>query len=392
MLTSVSTTATAMRSSEISQGSTCTLPPITAEIMKKRGRVNDLTAKKGSKRKTKTQPPVFRGKNENELQDYLSSNVEVLNAVDTHEGHGKPVEFLKPREFSGDITVYTNSGKADLTSKKRRMVFEVKSKTLEADLMVQMFERLVTSLDFSHITMNSIVFGATPDAGFVLIGERCVPTARQEPNRVSLRLFSVSIENIIDMWQLASNVQSPCDYLTEDAPLVIHSLKEAGFDPWLCRIRLLEWSQHNVYAVTLPAEFSFDKKKCTGVKSNVPDFAIKFVKDDAAFEREHAVLVATEQSFYMGASSKGCRVSISPDAFSEVISAGSRTQSGWPWWSNGVEPTTGGVIFMRFGEGLPETLDDALRTRIINDCIPELSTAHQQPRAGEEGTCYCFTE
>jgi tRNA A-37 threonylcarbamoyl transferase component Bud32 len=139
----------------------------------------------------------------------------------------------------------------------------------------------------------------------------------------------------------------------------------------------LEWSQHNVYAVTLPAESLFAKKKSIGVKSNVPDFAIKVVKDNATFKRECAVLVATRQSFFMGASSKGCSVSVLPAAFSGIVSEHSCTQSSWQWWSEGVKSITGGVIFMRLGEGLPKTLDDALRTRIINDCIPELRSIHE---------------
>ena len=92
--------------------------------MKRLGHLKDLNAKKG-KGKSKRQPIVLKGQDESGLQSSMSSNLTVLNAIDTHEGRGNRVEFIKPRSFPGDKTVYANSGKADLTSNKRRMVFEV---------------------------------------------------------------------------------------------------------------------------------------------------------------------------------------------------------------------------------------------------------------------------
>ena len=318
---------------------------------------------------------VLTGTNEKELQAFLSSNISALHAVDTHD-IGSKVEFLNPRAFDDGKIGYTNTGKADLTSCKRRMVFEVKSKKQDDLLAFQMLERLVTSMDISHITKRCIIFGATPDLGLVFIGVRHVPTSRQAPHRVSVHLFSVSIKEIIKMWLMASEVQGPSDFLTEDAPLVLNSLHEAGLDPWLCRIRLLEWSQHNVYAVTSPKKYFFDKKESLGVCCDAPEFAIKVVKDDKAFKREHDVLKATKQFYFLGASCKSGGISMSPKGLSGVCCEDYRAQSGWGHWSRDVTATTGGVIFMLLGESLPEDLDGGLRIRVINDCIPQLRIIH----------------
>jgi len=60
-----------------------------------------------------------------ELQTILSKNVDAALAVDTHASRCHMIEFIVARSFVKD-TVFSNTGKCDLTSQQRRMAFEVK--------------------------------------------------------------------------------------------------------------------------------------------------------------------------------------------------------------------------------------------------------------------------
>jgi hypothetical protein len=86
-----------------------------------------------------------------------------LDALDnTHGGWGKTIWFLPARYFISNKVAYTLTAKGDMTSRKRCMVFEVKSSDNEDALSLQMLDRLAC-MEVSHVLKNALVFGATPD-------------------------------------------------------------------------------------------------------------------------------------------------------------------------------------------------------------------------------------
>jgi hypothetical protein len=352
----------------------------------------------------------LNGRNEKELQTFLTTNCTSLNAVDTHSSAKNVMEFMFPRKFGGEV-VYTNTGKSDLTSSVRKMLIEVKSSSKENALIVQMLERLCTSMDISHVLRNSIVFGATPQNGFVFIATRQIPVERSDTNQVSLYMFRVELSDLLYMWQLASNIDDSTAYLTTDAPLLLHSLDKLGYVAWLCRVRLLDWSQHRVYAITLPekiqwpdsqavssneslAEANTDTKGgrlVVGVRGDSPHFAVKIVCIDEEFQRELGVLDAVKPSYFISGISwvgkgkgkvsrnKGARVH-APESTAEVFKqhAGGRNKIK-SWWSlkQTTRPLLGGALVMHVGENIPEPLDDTLRRVVFHDCIISLRPFHE---------------
>ena len=337
------------------------------------------------------------GDDENKLQTFLTENTEQLNAMDTHASIGNAVEFMAPKQFHDshddhEFVVYTNTGRADLTSKVRRMVFEVKSTGCENQLILQMLDRLVTSLDFSHILKNAIVFGATPTMAFVFIGIRNIPMSRERGNHVSLHMFSVPYKEVIPMWNLASRVRSPSDFLTQDAALVMKGLRSYGCDPWLCRVRLFAWSQFRVYEITLPdliprpGSNYGQGQKAVGVRANKSLFVMKVVGEDHAFNCELEALAAVKPSFfvcgisYNGSTTKGAG-SVHKFSESTVKIFKNREHAanvGCGWWAHACEmaPSSGGVLIMHQGESVPEDPDHVTRTKIVNNCMQALQMMH----------------
>ena len=96
-------------------------------------------------KKKKSKPHKISGKNEPDLQTWISSHIVELDALDTHSSIQDAIEFLPPREFSNSSFMYTNTGIADLTSLFRRQLLEVKSKGKEDSLMMQMLDRVKSS-------------------------------------------------------------------------------------------------------------------------------------------------------------------------------------------------------------------------------------------------------
>jgi hypothetical protein len=336
------------------------------------------------------------GDDETTLQIFLTENTESLKAIDTHAAIGNAVEFMVPKQFHSlhddDVVVYTNTGKAALTSKVRRMVFEVKSTGCENQLILQMLKRLVTSLDFSHILENSIVFGATPTMAFIFVGIRYIPINRRGDNHVSLYLFSVPHKDVIPMWQLASRVNSPIDFLTEDAALVMKGLLSYGCDPWLCRVRLLAWSQFRVYEIALPylVDRPDSKKKrgqkTVGVSANTSLIVLKVVGEEDAFRRELAALDAVKPSFFVcGISHDGVTIKGAGDVHKFEKSTvkifkdrKGAAVDGCGWWRSACQlaPSSGGVLLMHQGESVPEDPDHDTRTEIVNNCMEALELMH----------------
>ena len=360
------------------------------------------------KAKTEAKNLQLSGTNEIKLQECLGRSLEQLKAIDTHTSIGNAVEFMLPRDFGGKV-VYSNTCKADLTSSVRRMVYEVKSPGQENSLVVQMLERLVTSLDISHVLRNSIVFGATPSNGFIFIGTRDVPVNRGDANKVSLHLFKVSLEDSLYMWQLASNIENASAYLTSDAPLVLRSLSRLEVDSWLCRIHLLDWSQHRVYDITLPEKVQWPesledlseednaaKKSCIAVECQCPHFAMKVIRDDEAFKRELRVLTTIEPGYFISGVSGNGEVTgpleIS-DQTKKLLAKRRKTlnsskEKDKGWWSlkkiSTLSHSPGGVLIMRVGENVPHPLDHVSRCTVFTDCIEALQSLH------EKG--YCHTD
>jgi hypothetical protein len=240
---------------------------------------------------------------------------------------------------------------------------------------LQMLERLVTSLEISHITQNSTVFGATPTNGYMFFGKRSITTSREDSHVVSLHLYSVPIVDILSLWSIASKVSGPESFLTADAALVMHGIKAAGYNPWLCRVRLLDWSQHNVYAISVPQIF----KKKVGVHCDKPDFVLKVMRSDDTFAREEAALTAIKPDYILGTRWHNSN---------EPISIGEKKhKKRWSlesiekiWWVSALRhlPTEGGVVAMKLGEKLGDDIDANadLQIRIIDDCMSSLQRIH----------------
>lgn len=356
--------------SELQKFEVADLPKITESDIKSHfGKTIQKTIRKKRKK-------VLGGKNEDELQNCLSGDYGALKAVDTHVGCDYAIEFLKPRDVDGGGTAYLNTGKADLTSETRRMVFEVKSKGKDAELILQMLERLVTSLDISHITQNSTVFGATPTNGYMFFGERSIPTFREDSHVVSLHFYSVPIADILYLWSRASTVSGPQSFLTVDAALVMHGIKAAGYNPWLCRVRLLDWSQHNVYAISVPQKF----KSHDGVHCDKPDFALKVMRSNDAFDREETALTAIKPDYILGTRRHNNNepISIGENECKKRWKLKKSTKN--IWWASAVRhlPGEGGVVVMKLGEKLGDDIDANadLKIRIIDDCMNSLQRIH----------------
>lgn len=320
--------------------------------------------------------PSLGGENEDTLQKCLSSNLKVLKAIDTHKGCDDAIEFLKPREVGEGGAAYLNTGKADLTSATRRMVFEVKSKGRDADLILQMLERLVTSLDVSHITQNSTVFGATPQNGYMLFGNRSIPASREDSHVVSLHLYSVPIADILSLWSRASVVSGPESFLTDDAALVMHGIRAAGYNPWLCRVRLLDWSQHNVYAISVPQKI----ERHDGVYCDKPNFALKVMRSDDAFVREDTALTVIKPDYLFDTRRCNDKKFISTGENGNKKRWSVKLTTKKIWWASAIQhlPTEGGVVVMKLGEKLGDNIDSNadLRVRILDDCMHSLQRIH----------------
>lgn len=365
-----------------------------------------------SKKATKKMPTVtLVGKNETELQESLRNGLH--SAVDTHASIGTAVEFMPPREFANQVVAFSNTGKADYSSTVRRMVFEVKSDKFEDALLLQMLERLTTSMDTSHLLKNVLVFGATPLNAFVFVGRRVIPTSRQAPNVKSLHLFRTTHAKILELWWRASYQCTPDSFLTGDASYVLHALQRMCLDPWLCRVRLCDWSQSRVYGVTLPSKVKWPKgedierpdehrdirhRHCIGVVAdNAATFVLKVVSDNAAFEKEAEALEAVKPSFLLGtipfsSTAEGREIcdSIVLNNLDKFTDGMQRIQAkrleqldgeaspGW-WRQLPNAPSTGGVVVMKFGElaAVPDT-DGAchIRYKIFEDCLDSLRKMH----------------
>ena len=189
---------------------------------------------------------------ESDLQSILSREAGSARAIDTHATRNDMIEFMLPRDFlSGSI--FSNTGKCDLTSLSRRMVFEVKPPKQKEALILQIIQRVTSSLDISHILSNAIAFGLAGGKCYLCIGTRKIPNSRVDCNQKNIFLFELAVENIDKYWRIASNCE-PEDFLTEDGVYLWHAISPK-VNPFLCRIRLLDWSQSRVYELTFPETF-----------------------------------------------------------------------------------------------------------------------------------------
>jgi hypothetical protein len=345
--------------------------------------------------KKKSKGLQISGKNEAGLQSWISSHLNALDALDTHSSIQDAIEFLPPREFSNSSVLYTNTGIADLTSLFRRQILEVKSHGNEDSLMMQMLDRVKSSLDMSYMLLNAVAFGATPTLRFIVIGTRHLPEHRSDSTYLSLHLFKVDNTDFIPLWQLAKGCD-PMTYLTPDAPLIYHGLRAMGCDPWLCRIHLSDRSQSAVYDITLPVKHNWPRSvdrrpdeeavsTCTAVKCGNPSFAMKIIHDSTAFEREASALSHVKPDYFK------CGVSSSNQMFPghrkmtfdkdmktlfTIRANAIRNRSGW--WTRVPPPRGGGCLFMQFGEALSSSheLDVSTRITIFNDVMESLSRLH----------------
>lgn len=217
------------------------------------------------------------------------------------------------------------------------------------------------------------------------------------------------------MWQLASNTKGPSSFLTDDAPLLLSSLQALSIDPWICRVHLLDWSQHRVYDITLPEMVQWPKanklspdedwesgKTCVGVACDSPTFAMKVVCSNDAFRREAMVLHKIGPSFFIcsvGSSRKtnGDLSGVVTDASFNIHNVRAKAlnsaRKGEGWWrsQNRGRAQGGGVLVMRVGESKfdLENEDDeqdthAWRCAVVNDCLASIELMHS---AG-----YCHTD
>ena len=345
------------------------------------------------KKKRKKHIGSLKGSDEQALQDKLQ---DLCYSVDTHTSLGDAVEFMPPRNFSDDVVAFTNTGKADSTSTVRRMVFEVKSKGCEDDLLLQMLERF-TALDMSHLLKNVLVFGATPTEAYVFIGTRSIPESRQEDNVKSLYLFRTTNDLILQYWWRASQC-TPLSFLTEDAPFVLHALMQMKIDPWLCRVRLCGWSQSRVYDITLPKRVKWSTgkfdghKHCIGAVVDAVTFALKVISDNKAFQKEETALQAIRPSFLLGTLSfcdaalihtvpnkidiKKRMKSMHTARVNNLLA--SADENGW-WRNIPTCPSTGGVVVMKYGKPLiPDSFSYDMQLQMFNDCFQCLMEMHNK--------------
>jgi hypothetical protein len=204
------------------------------------------------------------------------------------------------------------------------------------------------------------------------------------------------------MWQLASNIADTSAYLTDDAPYIIHGLKDAGFDPWLCRVHLTGWSQSRVYDITLPEYYTWPKgktseardivlqgKSCIGVNAHTPSFVIKIVSDTLSFKHEAKVLHKVKPCFFFSSTRflKSKKLKLKnllsiPQTISTIKILKERSESllnqpnGW-WCNEPPRPKIGGVLFMKFGEDISKDMfDNTILHKIFNDCMYSLKRMH----------------
>jgi hypothetical protein len=321
---------------------------------------------------------------EKNLQNQLTTLAGVARALDTSVSRLDSIEFMPPRDNNACVA-YTLSGKADLTSLVRRMVFEVKDD--EHKLCIQMMERVIASLSMSYLLSNSISIGATSTEGFICIGIR-------QDYTLHVHLFSVNIDQVGKVWELLTQEaerDASC-FLTEDAPYVINALRGEGVDPWLCRVHLLGSSTHRVFDVTLPSKMDRDY----GVTvSKDPDFCIKVVRDQCAYEQERKALDAVQPEFYLPTLAKF----ISEEQWVVIrtlqdkqakIETKSRTSTETeavavvPWWDSKL-PQVSGNRGIFFNLGLPVLMNDQQnKNKIFQDCMECLSRMHEKK--------YCHTD
>ena len=212
-------------------------------------RHDDESSAEDAAKAPESQPPIFgfgtvenlNSLSEVELQTILSKNVDAALAVDSHAS-----SISHMRSFGKD-TVFSNTGKCDLTSLQRRMAFEVKAPNCGPQLVLQIIQRVKVALDVSHILSNAIAFGLTGDRCYICIGTRVIPESRSASHQMSIHLFQLAVADIDNFWRIASNYQ-PEDYLTADGAHILHALRFAApsLNPFTCRIRLLDWSHSRV--------------------------------------------------------------------------------------------------------------------------------------------------
>jgi hypothetical protein len=331
------------------------------------------------------------GENEKELQTWFTANVTLLNGLDTHSSIQDAIEFLPPRIFHENHVVYTNTGQPDLTSLRRRLLFEMNSKSKENELIIQILDRVQTSLTVSYMLKNSIAFGATPDMCFIVIGIRHLPIDRSDESYIALYVFKVNRQDIIPLW-MALNAAEPWSFLTQDAPLICNGLTVSGINPWLCRVHLKDWSQSRVYDITLPAKFEWPRnidfnsldeetsRECVGVVNNAPNFAMKIIHESDSFTTEVEALFAVKPPYFIsgisceGIVTHGAHPLTTPSHSFPPISNDSN--GGW-WNRTPPPPSQGGCLLMDVGEPLPNQLNDpATQHDIFNQIYQSVSKMH----------------
>ena len=376
-----------------------------------------------------SQPPIFgfetienlNSLSEVELQTILSKNVDAALAVDTHASRCHMIEFIVARSFVKD-TVFSNTGKCDLTSLQRRMAFEVKAPNCGPQLVLQIIQRVKVALDVSHILSNAIAFGLTGDRCYICIGTRVIPESRSASHQKSIHLFQLAVADIDKFWRIASNCQ-PEDYLTADGAHILHSLRFAApsKNPFTCRIRLLDWSDSRVYELSLPDTFEFpseysadeegveedegsqskgdtrsgkNKKRCyRGVSASAGEkFSLKVLLDGgttAADQNEVAVNEAIEPAHYCGsvtfssAAAPTCKIlGATSAAFAQHSYADNIAATGW-FKRCPKLPQQGCVIFMRCGVPFAITDEAAMKSclsleKVYNDCFNDLVYIHEK--------------
>ncbi len=378
-----------------------------------------------------SQPPIFgfetvenlNSLSEVELQTILSKNVDAALAVDTHASRCHMIEFIMARSFVKD-TVFSNTGKCDLTSLQRRMAFEVKAPNCGPQLVLQIIQRVTVALDVSHILSNAIAFGLTGDRCYICIGTRVIPESRSASHQKSIHLFQLAVADIDKFWRIASNCQ-PEDYLTADGAHILHALRLASpsLNPFTCRIRLLDWSDSRVYELSLPDTFEFPseycssadeegeeedegsqskgdtrsgknkKRCCRGVSASAAGekFSLKVLLDGgttAADQNEVAMNEAIEPAHYCGsvtfssssaaAAAPTCKIlSATSASFAQHSYADNIAATGW-FKRCPKLPQQGCVIFMRCGVPFAALKSCLSLEKVYNDCFNDLVYIHEK--------------
>jgi hypothetical protein len=239
-------------------------------------------------------------------------------------------------------------------------------------------------MEMYHLLEYCILFGATPDNSYMFIARRTCVNGTQDSSMTSLHMYQIERSLVMPMWQL---VTQHARQLHVDAALVLRAVQSLGVNPWLCCIKRIAHSMHNVYAVTFPSIISYpsnsssSRKQCEGVIADQPHFVIKVIQQDVAFNKEYSCLQRLKPDYFLGGmpfsqsvvQPRDLHAQLPVPPVSDIELSSSITACSIAdvvWWRTNPIPTCGGVLLMKIGQPISiATLPQVARWAIYKDCV-----------------------